>query len=283
MKTMKNTHCNAIEHLIVDALFGEVDPSSRAQLDAHLDTCSACTQMFVEMQSTLQVTKEVTDVQPPESYWAGFQQRLDDRIEMERKQTSLFAPGTWRSLLQRLSVPSRPQFTLAYQIGLALVLVLVGVWIGRYGLTNSTTSPALTGNQQVESTGGTLHAASKTESYLNRSSILLLGLVNHDLEQDGNSILNFDHKKEVAGSLVQEAALLKASLNRSEEAQLLMLIEELEKILLQIANLEMQEDVPGIELIQQGIEGRALLLKINLESMKLMDRPASGPTNELTL
>lgn len=284
MKAMKNTRCDTVEHLIVDALFGEIDASSRTHLDAHLDTCTACSQMFVEMQSTLQVTREVADVQPPESYWAGFQQRLEDRIESEHQRTSLFTPGIWRSLLSRFPVPvSSPRFTLAYQLALALILVLVGVFIGRYGLTGSTHAIELTENENMVSGTGAMQVAAKTESYLNRSSVLLLGLVNHDIEEDGNTILNFDRKQEVAGTLVEEAALLKASLNRSEEAQLLMLIEELEKILLQIANLEMQEDVPGIELIQQGIEGRALLLKINLETMKLMDRPASEPTNELTL
>ena len=103
------------------------------------------------------------------------------------------------------------------------------------------------------------------------------------LESEGLTIPNFDRKREAANTLVDDAAILKASLKRSEEAQLYMLIEELEKVLLQIANLEMQEDVPGIEMIQEGIEGRALLLKINLETMKRMEVPPSEPSNELSL
>ena len=114
--------------------------------------------------------------------------------------------------------------------------------------------------------------ASQTQRYLDRSSVLLMGLVNFDAETDGTTVLNLDHKREIAGSLVQDAAIIKASLDGNQDAQLRMLIEELEKILLQIANLEAQQDLPGIEMIQAGIEGRALLLKINLESMKITDQ-----------
>ena len=281
---MSNTHCDSIQHLMVDALFGDIDSAGEAQLKGHLDTCASCSQMFAEMQSTLTVTKQVTVELPPDSYWAGFQQRLDERIVAEQRKRKLLDMNVWATRLQGLfTLSGRPQFTFAYQFGLAVILILVGVLIGRYGFTDNSASSGLA-SEGVDSTAvRAMQVASQTESYLNRSSVLLLGLVNHDVESDGNTILNFDHKRDVASTLVEDAAVLKASLNPSEEAQLLLLIEELEKILLQIANLELQEDMPGIEMIQHGIEGRALLLKINLETMKLMDQSASPSINELAL
>ena len=282
---MSNSHCDSIQHLMVDALFGDIENEKETTLLEHLDSCGSCSQMFAEMQSTLAVTSNVADELPPESYWVGFQQRLDERIAAEQQRKPVIKLSALGDRLRRMFFPpKRPQLAFMYQVGLAVMLVLVGVLIGRYGFTGGATSTELTTHESADSTAiKAMQLASLTESYLNRSGILLLGLVNHDVTSDGNTILNFEHKRDVAGSLVQEAAVLKASLNHSEEAQLLMLIEELEKILLQIANLELQEDMPGIEMIQQGIEGRALMLKINLETMKLMDQPASVPTNELAL
>lgn len=282
---MSNTHCDSIQHLMVDALFGDIDTEGEVQLTRHMDTCASCSQMFAEMQSTLTVTKQVVEELPPDSYWAGFQQRLDERISAEQRRKNIMDLNAWGARLRRMfTLPARPQFTFAYQFGLAVVLIAVGILIGRYGFTNNSASNSLATNEDVDSTAiRALHVASQTESYLNRSSILLLGLVNHDVESDGDTILNFDRKRDAANTLVEDAVVLKASLNASGEAQLLMLVEELEKILLQIANLELQEDIPGIEMIQDGIEGRALLLKINLETMKLMDQPASPSTNELAL
>ena len=284
MKTMNDSHCDSMEHLMVDALFGDIDADREATLTSHLQECAACTHVFAEMQSTLDVTKKAPDVLPPESYWAGFQQRLEDRINAEQQRTSVMDLNRWSASLRRLFFPAgQVQWRLAYQLGIAAILVAVGVLIGRFGFTSSSNAPSIA--HSVDSTAiKAMQVASQTESYLNRSSVLLLGLVNHDTNSEEQHLLNFDHKREVAGTLVQEAEMLKASLNRSEEAQLIRLIEELEKILLQIANLEMQEDMPGIEMIQEGIEGRAILLKINLETMKLMDQPASVPTtNELSL
>lgn len=283
MKKMNNTHCSSIEHLMVDALFGDLAAEKEDQLTSHLNECAACSQLFTEMKGTLDVTKKVPDVLPPESYWAGFQQRLNDRIAVEQQQKQTDNLKEWGMALRRLFIPENSaRFALPYQMGLAVVLVVIGVLIGRFGFNGSSTAPSLTSN--VDSTAiKAMQVAEQTESYLNRSSILLLGLVNHDTESEGLAIPNFARKREAASTLVHDAAVLKASLKRSEEAQLYMLIEELEKVLLQIANLEMQQDVPGIEMIQEGIEGRALLLKINLETMKRMEIPASEPSNELSL
>ena len=283
MKKMDNIDCSSIEHLMVDALFGDLDAEKEQQLSSHLNEHPECAQLFAEMKSTLEVTKKVPEVLPKEPYWSGFQQRLNDRITAEQQQKARIDLKEWGMALRRLFAPTgHSRFALPYQLGLATVLVVIGVLIGRFGLSGSSTTPSLTTN--VDSTAiKAMQVAEQTESYLNRSSILLLGLVNHDTESEGLTIPNFDRKREAANTLVDDAAILKASLKRSEEAQLYMLIEELEKVLLQIANLEMQEDVPGIEMIQEGIEGRALLLKINLETMKRMEVPPSEPSNELSL
>ena len=45
------------------------------------------------------------------------------------------------------------------------------------------------------------------------------------------------------------------------------LVEELELILLEIANLEEEQDIENIELIKSGIDRKALLLKIYLHDL----------------
>ena len=279
MNTTNTPLCDSMQHLVVDALFGEISPEAKTTLDIHLNECSSCALMMEEMQRTLEMTRDASDAPLPDAYWVGFQQKLDARIATQHKPIRM---GRWIAHLHRvLDSAGRPSPALAYRGGIAVLLIAIGVLIGRYGFSGaSSTTPVAV---EVESESLSMQMAALTESYLNRSSILLLGLVNHDVEHDGTLALSFDRKQEVAGVLVQEAALLKASLHQSKETQLVMLIEELEKILLQIANLELQEDMPGIEMIQQGIEGQALLLKINLETMKLMDKPIPVPSQELTL
>lgn len=278
MKT--NDICSSVEHLFVDALFGDIDAQTDETLKAHLASCAACANAFKEMQGTLLLTSQAPQEMPSEAYWAEFQERLDQRIAAG---TTKRAPGM--PLAERIRAMLLPPPAWAYQVGFAVVLVLVGVFIGRYGLPGSGQGPVDQIASNEAPAEGAYQLVTQTQRYLDRSSVLLMGLVNFDAEQDGTTILNLDHKRQVASTLIEDAAVLKASLDRSEAAQLRMLIEELEKILLQIANLEAQEDLPGIEMIQDGIEGRALLMKINLETMKLMDQPApvdqSAPAFEL--
>ena len=51
------------------------------------------------------------------------------------------------------------------------------------------------------------------------------------------------------------------------------LIDDLEVILLQIANLEAEHDVPAIELVRSGVDRRGILLKIQVEQMRRTPAP----------
>ena len=56
-------------------------------------------------------------------------------------------------------------------------------------------------------------------------------------------------------------------INDNPREVLKVLVEELETILIEIANLEEQEDLPDIELIRDGVDRKGILLKINIHQM----------------
>ncbi len=167
------------------------------------------------------------------------------------------------------------------QWGSALALVLIGIFIGRQWGVAPVDTP-VPGHQTTQSDPllTSVQLSEKTHQYLGKSKTLLLGLVNFDVEEDDPAFINLVQQQQVAEELVLEAALLKGELNGNNEQQLSTLVEELELILLQIANLELNEDVPSIELIQRGVNQGALLLKINLEEMKLSEQQSSEDSNK---
>jgi hypothetical protein len=75
---------------------------------------------------------------------------------------------------------------------------------------------------------------------------------------------------------VAESGQLQADLEGPDQQRLRELVADLEVILLQIANLEAQHDMPGIEMVQHGVERSAILLKINLEEMRLNVKQQNG-------
>jgi hypothetical protein len=98
--------------------------------------------------------------------------------------------------------------------------------------------------------------------------MLLLGLVNFDSDSEDAYALNLPYQKQISQNLVNEASFLKEELDAPAHQQLRDLIEDLEIILLQIANLESEHDLSGIELVKSGVDRRGILLKINLEEMQ---------------
>ena len=276
MNARLNHTCEAMQHLIVDALFDDIEEEAQQKLQVHLDQCESCAVSYQEMKSTLQMTSQLAEPALTEAYWEGFQVKLQHRLkqpDVSRASTMLLRP-----MLVGLRRFVQPLPTWSYQAAMAVLLIAVGVFIGR-----TTTSPDVPRPVATTGEGGAAGImAVDTQRYLDRSNVLLLGLVNFDAEHDDLSVLNLEHKQAIAEELVQESAAIKKVLEAHNEQQLHTLIGELEKILLQIANLEAQTDYPGIEVIQQGVEHRALLLKINLESMKLLEEHSpSVPSQNL--
>ena len=108
----------------------------------------------------------------------------------------------------------------------------------------------------------------RSARYLDRSKVLLLGLINYEPAEADTTILNLDVKKEVSQRLVREASTLKDELSQIRQLRLQKLVSDIEMILLQIANLEETQDLPSIEIIRSSVDRKGILLKINLEQMK---------------
>ena len=271
---MSRKACTSREHQIVDALFGDLEEAGLRDLHGHMDTCPGCQHAFQEMQQTLSFTSQLPEPELPDTYWDSYYDKLQERMAPGAARPGFLdrlRPGAW---IEKLRLPDTV-WQPALQWSAALALVLFGVFIGRQWDTQATpgtSNPAIMADPALT----TVQLSEKTHEYLDQSKVLLLGLVNFDLEEDDPSFLNLAHQQVVAGELVQRAALLKEELNENREQQLSRLIEELELILLQIANLEIQEDVPSIELIQRGVDRGDLLMKINLEKMKLSDQELSA-------
>lgn len=130
--------------------------------------------------------------------------------------------------------------------------LLIGILIGKYFLSgrgvNQQTAPDVT---------------LQVQKYLERSKVLLLGLIN--LEPAGDQKIDLSKERRVSRALIKQASFLKENL---KEQRLKELINELEGILIEIANMEDQEDLPNVEVLRRGINRQGILLKINIYEMK---------------
>ena len=108
----------------------------------------------------------------------------------------------------------------------------------------------------------------RTVNYLNRSKVLVLGLINLDEDVEELNSFDFSQHTRVSNELLQEAGYLKQALDKPQSRRLQSLVVDLEAILLEIATLSQQSDIPAVERVRSDVEDRSILFKINMEEMR---------------
>jgi hypothetical protein len=83
---------------------------------------------------------------------------------------------------------------------------------------------------------------------------------------------DLSRQKQISHDLIQQASSLQNDLKDPRYRRLRSLISELQVILLEIADLQKQGDLQGVDLIRSGVDRKGVLLKINLEQMRLSDQ-----------
>ncbi len=247
------TTCKDIQEQFVDALYGGLDAERRQAFDAHLRTCAVCAASFAKMRTTLSVMDKRAYPEPPADLW----QKLSPRLGEKSRPRIL----SW--------VPQRmPAWS--YAVAAAIVLA-VGIYIGRTLSQRTVEAPA-------PQTAATALPDSTTEqalAYFERSRNLLIGLTNIDEEHAGS--FDYSRQQKISRTLIDQGNVLTVALNRPNQQQMRRLVQDLQIILLQLANIEVKPGVPAIELVKKGVDEKSILLKINLEEMRSMaSRPVKA-------
>jgi len=256
--------CKKYQPLLVGKLFAELDSHAENQLDLHLDGCAHCRQLLVEFRELVQSAGKPVRPQLPDHFWEGYWDRLAARMEEE---TSLSVSvrsrlGHWLATV-RVPIP---------KVAWGLVLLVIGFVVGHY-VWQSEQSPPLADEPSIRRPISSQEIATRKAQFFERSKILLLGIVNEDFSEA--SPADFDRQRQAALELKSEAREIRAAMAASPDLRLLQLIDQLELIYLQIANLEIEHDLTGVELVREGIDREGLLLKINLEEMTRQARGTS--------
>ncbi|HEY7159778.1 MAG TPA: zf-HC2 domain-containing protein [Acidobacteriota bacterium] len=260
--------CHKFEDQFVDALYGELDPSNQQSMNEHLKQCSRCKELFASMQNTLQIMDGREHPELPEEYWNQYDQSLQKRISDSKTQNV-----RWHSFGK---IPGW-----ALKAAAAFILVGIGVLIGRYYMTPTTELPIASSRPTTSTTVQRVSSMDpETKRFLERSQVLLIGVVNLEPDAEGNYPAELSAQKKVSRDLIQEASVIKKKLKGPDKRRLNELVSDLELILLQIANLEAANDQPEIEMVKSGVDRKGVLFKINLEQMRMSGAAGNQPESQ---
>lgn len=305
--------CEAYEPLLAELLFGELRPEEQERLEAHLAECAGCARTLHEMQETLGTMSERERLAPPPGFWSAFAERLGARLDAldeaarspaadddeaarvrrleSRPAGKEEAPATrwlpagmaraFRGLRQRAErTAARPQALVWLRRGaLALFFLVIGLALGRTVFAPPHAAPTVAPAEAQKQAGQAALLSRQARLNLARSKVLLLEMNAFDAATGDPGALRLPDKQRTARSLATEARTLHAALPGRNQEDLRSLLDDLRDVLLRIVALEGASDVEGIELIQDHLDESGLVLRIDLQELRLSSAlPASGFT-----
>jgi hypothetical protein len=267
---------------MIEAFYGELDSPIRAAFARHLAACPVCGAEYAALRETLGLMDKRERPDPGPDFWEGYWDRLSRRLLWESTDEQPHRSWLGARLIRLAARLPRWSYQAAGAVALLLVGILIGSrLIGPSGRPGTTTAA-------IPVTASRPEAVVQAGNFIERSKVLLLGLVNYDPATQDAYAFDLDGKKAVSRRLADEAPSIRKGLDGPGQRRLRELVAELEVIMMQIANLEAGQDLDGVELIKQGIDRRGLFLRIDLDRMARDSRgglpaapgPGAGPAKK---
>jgi hypothetical protein len=272
---------------LYDYAEGSLDEKRRAIVDGHLQSCEACRDDLRRIREALSLVarpERAASEARSEEFWTSFATAVEERIRKRSSRTTRVR-DLGEGVLSYIFF-HRGSFALA---GLAAaILVLVLILVNRpaptreYVFVDSARSKGIplerrsdTARETVEREPGASepaqpardegtplrvrYADNRVSQYLRKSKVLLIGISN--LKTGAGEPVDLSVEQRASRDLVREARYLK---QRPLDPRVDELIDSMSRILIEMANITRDNQVPNVEIVRSGIHQENLLFKIRM-------------------
>jgi hypothetical protein len=247
------------EEELIGYQFGEV--KERMEIAAHLKECAECREELVRIEAVFGALDTMPIPDPGEDYgervWVRIAPRLGEK--KVRWWESLFVP-------QRLAA-----------LGGVVALVILAFVAGRM-----TRRPVPLGDQADAAKVRERVLVVAVGEHLGRTEMVLMELENAPT-QKGQKAINISETQRRAEDLVEENRLYRQTALKEGDQAMASTLDELERVLLDIANSPVELTPAAFETIRKRIEAQGLLFKVRVVKQGLDERkmnPGTKPENK---
>ena len=256
-----NTHLT--EEDLVLHFYGETERGDIARVESHLASCADCQ----GARAALVRVMTLVDSAAPDEAPLGFERTAWARLEPHLPPTR--SAPRWTS-----SVFWFPQWALG---GAVAALVVVAFMAGRF----TGGDPSISAPAQAVVNGGEPGRVLEAEvgDHLDRTQMMLVELVN--AETDQSDVLAVEQAR--ASDLVAVNRLIRQSAEQSGDGAIVSVLEDLERVLLEIANAPADASSNELTDLQSRITTEDLLFRLRVIASEMRqrtrtDREAGDPT-----
>lgn len=255
----------------------ELSAEDRRTIETHVKSCAACAGELQSMRGTVDLLTQKArrpSEYRSELYWQQFAENVERSIQSESLEEE---PQSFVGRLLNVLVENRKPFSFGFASALSLTVLAFAVW-GLWVKAPAPDQVALDSDghrsnglqASIQKTAMEVRAA----DYLEQSKVLLIGIMNTDAKSLVGSKSLLRRQREISRTLVSESQEISSGLTDPSQQRLRELVSDLGLILVQIANLETEHGVQGVEIVKGGVERNGILFKINLEEMQRAAQPS---------
>jgi hypothetical protein len=263
-----------IQLLLYELDEGTLSETERQKVLSHLRTCMDCSAELDAMRNVLSALPRPST--PPSedqsaAFWQGFPRVVENRIREERAPRREPVASATR-LLDRLILRS---WRLVTAGAAAIALAFVAFFFAQQ--EPKTEKKEVAGLPEVVTLSPPAQTGEQVSRYLERSTRLLVGLTNRRVGTEEK--VDLSAERQLSRQLVREARNLQ---NQPLDAQSSQLVQNLERILITVANEDDLSARSDFEMIRRGIHRENLLFKVRMaEQFYAGNRISGGIQNAL--
>jgi anti-sigma factor RsiW len=253
------------EDLLLD-YYGEITPEQRAVMRSHLESCAECRALDRELRAVL----ALVDSEPMPEAPPGFEREMWARLEpvVSRSSRTSVVSGVSRTNEVRLKADAARSFEFPrWALAASVAALAVGSFaLGRIWDT-PTTSPQQVANSDARELSERM-LRSEVEEHLERSQRVLVELANTD---DSAPVL-LASDRERAADLVAAGRLYRRSVEEMGDADTRDLIEDVERVLVEIANGPDVESSNDLSQVRARIADQDLIFRLRVMTAAMQAR-----------
>ena len=263
------TASHLTEETLILQYYGETE--NAAAVEAHLAACAVCRDEFDRLRHVLGLV-DVEEVPEP---GPAFEREVWARLvpQLETRETSWLArffglrSGASLERASARHVPAGPKW--AYAGGVAALLLAAFV-AGRYS-GGTPPAPGAPGATTVAATGDVSERVLVVAvvDHLDRSQMMLIELLN---AEPGVASAGLGTDQSRARELVAENRLYRVSAAQAGDEAISDVLDDLERVLLEIANTPQDASPQDLEALRQRIDARGLLFMVRVVHSEMRER-----------
>jgi hypothetical protein len=247
-----------MKHPTEEELFAyrEGETRERNATTAHLQECADCRATLERIEQVFQSLDALPVPDPGEDYGTKVWRQIADRLPEKRVKW-------WSGFL----VPRR---MLAF--GAAAALLIVAFFAGRF------TGPGKSGGTETLD-AGKVHErvlVVAVGEHLGKSEMILMELSNAQPVSGSKKLINISTEQRRAEDLVEENRLYRQTALNGGDNAMASTLDELERVLLEVANSPAEVTPAQFESIQKRIAARGILLKVRVVRQELRAEQAGS-------